>query len=202
MKINSLKKYGLYTILSIILIILDQYTKHLANKYLMNKKPFVIVKGVFEFNYLDGGNTGATWGIFSGNIIFLIILPALVCILLLILIIRTQKLINFAITNNINVSRISKLYTILQLTIVLLISGAIGNFIDRITKHYVIDFLYFKLIDFPIFNVADCYVTVSMFVLIILLCFFIKEEELNYIIQNKADMFFQQKKEQQNTNNK
>lgn len=187
MKKTVLKKYSIYIILAIFLIAFDQYTKHLANLHLKDKKPFVIMKDVFELNYLDGGNTGAAWGIFSGNILFLIILPMIVCLLLVFLIHRIQKLIEYACKNEIDIVRITKLYTIFQLTIVILVSGAIGNFIDRVSNHYVIDFLYFKLIDFPVFNVADCYVTVSMFVLIVLLCFLVKEEELNYIIHNKSE---------------
>ena len=57
--------------------------------------------------------------------------------------------------------------------------GAIGNMIDRIRLNYVIDFLYFELIDFPIFNVADIYVSVATFVLVILLLFYYKDEELD-----------------------
>ena len=47
--------------------------------------------------------------------------------------------------------------------VLLMIAGAIGNFIDRATQQYVVDFLYIKLINFPIFNVADIYVTLAPF---------------------------------------
>ena len=62
----------------------------------------------------------------------------------------------------------------LNLVKVLLIffaAGAMGNAIDRIFRRYVIDFIYFKLIDFPIFNVADCYVVVSTILLAIIVLF-------------------------------
>lgn len=45
---------------------------------------------------------------------------------------------------------------------IMLASGAIGNAIDRFWHGYVIDFLYVSIIDFPVFNVADCYVTLSI----------------------------------------
>lgn len=64
-------------------------------------------------------------------------------------------------------------------------SGAIGNFIDRVVHGYVIDFIYFELIHFPIFNIADCYVTVSCIAIIIICLFKIKEDEFNKIIQLK-----------------
>jgi signal peptidase II len=62
-----------------------------------------------------------------------------------------------------------------------LFSGAIGNFIDRVSQNYVTDFLYFSLINFPIFNVADIYVTVSVLLFVILLLWYYKEEELNQL---------------------
>ena len=54
-------------------------------------------------------------------------------------------------------------------------AGALGNFIDRLYLEYVIDFLYFKLINFPIFNVADCFITCGCFLLIAHMIFLNKE---------------------------
>ena len=62
-------------------------------------------------------------------------------------------------------------FTPIRVCLVFLVSGAIGNMIDRISLHYVVDFFDFRLINFPIFNVADIYVTVSMIVLILLIMF-------------------------------
>ena len=56
-----------------------------------------------------------------------------------------------------------------------------GNLIDRMRYSYVVDFLYFKLIDFPVFNVADCYVTVGAVLLAVLILFVYKEEELGFL---------------------
>ena len=56
-------------------------------------------------------------------------------------------------------------------------AGAIGNFIDRITNQYVVDFFYFKLINFPIFNVADIYVTIAAVFMLFLGLFYYKEED-------------------------
>ena len=61
---------------------------------------------------------------------------------------------------------------------------AIGNFIDRLKLGYVVDFFYFKLIDFPVFNVADIYVTVGTFILAFLLLFYYKEEDLDRIFHS------------------
>ena len=62
-----------------------------------------------------------------------------------------------------------------------ILSGAFGNCIDRIRLNYVVDFLYFKLINFPIFNVADIYVTVAAFLLVILILIYYKEDDLERI---------------------
>ena len=72
-------------------------------------------------------------------------------------------------------------YTILHVLLSLIAAGAIGNMIDRIRYDYVVDFIYFVLINFPIFNVADIYVSVSTVILIILLLFYYKEKDLNFI---------------------
>ena len=68
---------------------------------------------------------------------------------------------------------------------ILFVSGAIGNLIDRIVNNYVVDFFYFKLINFPIFNVADIYVTVAAFLFIFLCLFIYKEEDFEAIFPKK-----------------
>ena len=60
---------------------------------------------------------------------------------------------------------------------IMLASGAVGNAIDRFVHGYVIDFLYFSAINFPVFNVADCYVTIS----IALFLFFYRKEVYEWI---------------------
>lgn len=69
---------------------------------------------------------------------------------------------------------------------VLLVAGALGNMIDRIRQQFVVDFLYFCLIDFPIFNVADCYVTIAACFLIILVMWYYKDEDLEFFSGKKV----------------
>ena len=69
----------------------------------------------------------------------------------------------------------------LRVIAVLFLSGAVGNAIDRMMNGYVIDFFYFSLIDFPIFNVADIYVAVSTILLIVLMLFYYKDEDFDQI---------------------
>ena len=81
-----------------------------------------------------------------------------------------------------------KKYNIMHFLLVLLASGAAGNMIDRVRQDYVVDFIYFVLINFPIFNVADIYVTVSMILFAILILFYYKENDFSFL------SFKQQKK--------
>lgn len=59
----------------------------------------------------------------------------------------------------------------------LIAAGAVGNLIDRISLSYVRDFIYFSLIDFPVFNVADMYITCATFTLLLLSLLYYKEED-------------------------
>ena len=74
-----------------------------------------------------------------------------------------------------------KKYNILHILLVLIASGAIGNMIDRVRLEYVVDFFYFVLINFPIFNMADIYVSVACVLLAIVMLFIYKEEDLDFL---------------------
>ena len=145
----------------VILVGLDQWTKGLAVKHLMNQPPFVIWDGVFELLYSE--NRGAAFGMMQGKqfFFFLIALVVLAAVVYL--------LWNMPVTER---------YMPMAVCLMMVSAGAVGNMIDRIGQGYVVDFLYFKLINFPIFNVADCYVTISAFLLILLVFFYYREEEM------------------------
>ena len=74
-----------------------------------------------------------------------------------------------------------KKYRALHILLSLIAAGAIGNMIDRIRLDYVVDFIYIVLINFPIFNVADIYVTFATAILVLMLLFVYKEQDLNFI---------------------
>lgn len=165
--------FGLF--FSIILIIIDQITKYFAVLHLKDVPAIPVIKDVFELHYLE--NHGAAFGILQGQKMFFILMTSVVLIILIYLYIRIPE---------------EKRYFYMRLTLVLLISGAIGNFIDRSVQDYVVDFFYFKLIDFPIFNVADIYVTVATGLLILLCFFYYKEEDIDMILEK---LCFWKKKE-------
>lgn len=146
-------------------VVLDQYTKLLAVKHLKDA-PIPIIKDVFELQYLE--NRGAAFGLFQNQQLFFLITATVLLILGSILYVKMP---------------FDKRMIPLRVCIVLIASGAIGNMIDRIKLNYVVDFLYFKLIDFPIFNVADIFVTVATFGLGALVLFYYKEEEIDSFFQ-------------------
>ena len=66
-------------------------------------------------------------------------------------------------------------------------AGALGNLIDRIFRGYVVDMIYFVPINFPVFNVADCYVTVSCVLIVVMCLLKLKEEDFNKIFTIKKN---------------
>lgn len=166
---NKKTKYNLIGIVTVVLLVaLDQWTKLLAVKYLMNQEPFVIWDGVFELHYLE--NRGAAFGILQGQKLIFLLCTVLVLVVLGFYYNRMPE---------------DKKYLPLRVVGVLLGAGAVGNLIDRMAQSYVVDFLYFKLIDFPIFNVADCYVTAGAILLAVLILFVYKDEELGFLSLKK-----------------
>lgn len=145
-------------------VVLDQYTKFLAIQYLKNKPNIVLIKDVFQLEYLE--NEGAAFGILQNQQWFFLIVGVVAVVLLFVLYARMPKI---------------KRYIPLRICLLSMIAGAIGNMIDRMRFQYVVDFLSFTLINFPIFNVADIFASVSTCVLIVLFLFYYKDEDFDVI---------------------
>ena len=157
---------------AVLLILFDQFTKMLAVAHLKNQPSNVLIDGVFELRYLE--NRGSAFGMMQNKLIILI--PVTVVVTLLILYLFFKKL------------PATRHFFWLNAVAVLFFAGAIGNFIDRVRQGYVVDFFYFSLINFPIFNVADIYVTVSMIVLILLCAFYYHDHEIDVLFsKSKKD---------------
>lgn len=134
------KKLYINIFIGIAIILIDQVTKILLiNKYI------TIIPNVLDFTYTE--NTGAAFGIGTNNII--IVLSILIISMLIVYIIKNDN----------------KIYNFLPFT--LIISGAIGNLIDRIFKGYVIDFIDVNLFNYPNFNIADTSIVIGIIFLII-----------------------------------
>lgn len=156
------------TLMTLLLIFFDQATKGLAVRFLKGQEPFVIWDGVFELRYLE--NRGAAFGMLQGHQAFFLFTGLLVF---------AAALYFFR-----HVSADRKFFPI-RMIAVFILAGALGNMADRLRLSYVVDFFYFRLIDFPIFNVADIYVSVGTAVLAVLILFYYKEEELNCLLDGR-----------------
>ena len=130
------------------LIAADLLTKLTASK--LGSREVVLIPGVLSLSYIE--NRGAAFGIMQGRQWLLIVISAVMIAAAVVFYIRRIRDIQ---------------YRYLRVLIVFLVAGALGNMIDRIMLGYVRDFIYFKLIDFPVFNVADIYVTVSAVLILI-----------------------------------
>lgn len=137
-------------ILSLIFFFIDYVSKYV----IINNLPLGISKKVINnFFYITHiNNEGAAFSILNGKTIFLIIISIIIIVML----------INYVRKNSIK----DKLSVV---SISLVIGGSLGNLLDRITKGYVIDFLDFHIFgyNFPIFNIADTFITVGVFLLFI-----------------------------------
>lgn len=158
------KKYLLGVLGVILLLFFDQITKYWAIVSLKGTQGISLISGVFEFQYLE--NHGAAFGILQNQRWLLLVITVLMLLLL-----------GFAYGKLPSTDH----FRFLRFVGILLAAGAVGNMIDRMFHGYVVDFLYFKLIDFPIFNVADCYVVIAAFLAFFLVCFYYKDEDFNFL---------------------
>lgn len=166
---SMLRKGVIGLIISFVLIVIDQLTKRFAVAHLKAQEPIILWNGVFELRYLE--NRGAAFGILQNQRTFFLILTAILLVVIAYIYLKRIP----------NESR----FRWLDIIAILFFAGAIGNFIDRFVQDYVVDFFYFCLIDFPIFNVADIYVTVAAVLLIILGLFYYKEADFERIVPSK-----------------
>ena len=144
----------------LLLIAADQLTKYLAVLRLKDQAAVPLIRGVLEFSYVE--NRGMAFGLLQDGRWIFLVLTVLAIAAFVFLYIRIPA---------------EKRFRPLTVGLVFLTAGAAGNLIDRIRLGYVIDFIYIKLINFPVFNVADCYVTWTGVILAFLLLFRYKEED-------------------------
>ena len=144
----------------ILLVVLDQASKIYLT--LVNKTSPIdleVIKGFFRITYTC--NDGAAFSILKGKRVFFIIMTIIVVCFIVYYLLK------------------NKVYWVEKYSLLLIISGAVGNLIDRIMYGYVIDFLDFIIFgyDFPVFNIADSFITIGAIGLIISILFLNKEGE-------------------------
>lgn len=159
-----------YPIIFILALILDRATKQFAVSKLAGRSAVNVIGEVFQFVYIE--NAGAAFGMMQNKRVLFYIITALVAAAILYFIIKMPS---------------DSRYTGLGVVLSFILAGAIGNFIDRAWHHYVVDFIYFSPIDFPVFNVADIYVTLGCIAFVIMVIFIYKDHDFDFLDPRKKN---------------
>ena len=147
----------IYELIVLLLIGIDQLSKILALKYLKNIGSIPIIQDMFHLTYVE--NRGAAFGMLQNNQIVFIIVALLASIYGL----------YYLHTKKIN--------TLGKVSILLIISGALGNLIDRVRLGFVVDYFDFRIIWEYVFNVADIFVVLGTILLCIYILFYEDNKE-------------------------
>lgn len=144
---------------SAFLVAADQISKWLVVQNLAPDGRFPLWDGVLELTYVE--NTGVAWGMMKNSQLIVSVATGVMLVAVLALLmsgkIRRQRLLTWGTT--------------------LVFAGGVGNLIDRVFNGFVVDFIhYYKWFDFPVFNLADCCITVGAVIMLIALIFFNKDE--------------------------
>lgn len=156
-KKKSVSDYALYSTVIVLGILLDRLTKVLAVEYLKPIRTLPLWQGVLHLTYVE--NPGAAFGILKDapwvfNTVSVVATLAMLCYLYL-------------------GHSPNRLYAV---SLSMIVSGGVGNLIDRFSLGYVVDFIDFTLIDFAVFNGADSFVCVGAGMLILALVLDIVKE--------------------------
>ncbi|MCL2571474.1 MAG: signal peptidase II [Defluviitaleaceae bacterium] len=143
------------------LVVMDQLVKLYAIRNLQGQPERPLIQGFLHLTYLE--NTGAAFGFLAGFDWAQIVLTVFKLVVL-----AAAGWYFFKLPNE---SR----FTLLRVPLVLVIAGGIGNLIDRVRFGHVVDMFVFRFINFPVFNVADIYVTTGIFLFAIMILFVVKD---------------------------
>ncbi|MDO4841202.1 MAG: signal peptidase II [Phoenicibacter congonensis] len=152
-KNNRIVTLVIFIAIVAIVMIIDQWTKSLANVHEVGDVYATLIPGVLQLTLVH--NTGAAWGMFGDWTNGFIVVALIVCILLFCFV--------FLNSNNIN--------KLMVVSCALLFAGGLGNAVDRFMNGYVVDMIEAIFIDYPVFNVADCAITIGVALLIINILF-------------------------------
>ncbi len=148
----------------LMLLGVDQLTKYLAILHLKEKPSVVLIRDVLELSYLE--NKGSAFGMLENQKLFILFVGIVLLAVVFFFLFKLPE---------------DKKFRIIHILLSGIIAGGLGNMIDRFRFGYVVDFISFVLIHFPIFNVADCYIVVSTLALLFLFLFVYKEKDLEFL---------------------
>lgn len=150
-------QYVFMALFALGIVAVDQYTKYLTVANIPLGGHVDAVKGIFSFTYVQ--NTGAAWSSFQG----------MIWLFVLIFVVFTAAIIwEFS-------KKRWGFTTFERWLIIAVYGGGMGNIIDRIRLGYVVDMINLDFMNFPVFNVADCFITCGSILLIVHLIFFNKK---------------------------
>lgn len=151
-------------LLVILLVGFDQLTKYLAIQHLKDRPAFVLIDGVLELQYLE--NRGSAFGMLQNQKFFILFVGIVFLIIILFFLFKLPA---------------QKKFNRVHVLLSMVIAGGIGNMVDRFRFDYVVDFISFVLIHYPIFNVADITIVVAVIGLFLLFMFVFKEKDLEFL---------------------
>jgi len=153
--------FMIYGIDAAVLIALDQLVKIWAIANLQGQPERPLIQGFLHLTYLE--NTGAAFGFLAGfggaQLLFTIV---------------KLLILGLALWYFLKLPHEPR-FTLLRVPLLLIVAGGIGNLIDRVRLGFVVDMFVFRFIEFPVFNVADIYVTVGVFLFAIMAIFVVKD---------------------------
>jgi len=147
-----------------VLLIVDQLTKHLAILHLKGQPAYVLIDGVLELQYLE--NRGSAFGMLQNQKYFILFVGFVFMAVILFFMFKLPE---------------APKYNKVHILLAIIVAGGVGNMIDRVRFDFVVDFISFVLINYPIFNVADIYIVVATIILFALFVFVFKEQDLEFL---------------------
>lgn len=150
--------YAILAAIAAAIVGLDQWTKALTVAHVPLHEDLPSVLGIFHITHTK--NDGAIWGVLSGQTWLFILVMALFLALLVVLIWKKWLTKKFE-----------------WVCLAFIAGGGIGNMIDRLLCGKVTDMIEFDFVSFPVFNVADCFITVGCFALLVHIIFFDREKK-------------------------
>ncbi|MCR5418804.1 MAG: signal peptidase II [Lachnospiraceae bacterium] len=170
---KNTKSKGIILIIDLIffaiLLAADQVTKILALR-LQDSDDLILINGVFQLHYLE--NRGAAFSMLQDATWVFVVATVVMAAVIGYVLFKVPA---------------GKRYIMWHICLTMIGAGGIGNLIDRLRLSYVIDFLYFSLIDFPVFNFADICVTVGVALLFICVIFVWKEDDMEFLQIRKKE---------------
>lgn len=150
----------IYWLLCAVLIVGDQSLKYYVTNNIAPMSVHDFIPGLLSITHIT--NTGAAWSMLEGKMMFFYLITIIAVIVLVYLFVKADK----------------KDY-LYRFSLIFLLAGTLGNAIDRFTRHFVVDMFNLDFISFPIFNLADTYITVGVILIIVSLIIQLAGEKNN-----------------------